>query len=142
MRVMGRERRRRPIWRRAGGRALKRWLAWRYRRFQPGSEPARWIRVAGLRLWVAPTVFNPGIHFTSAFLAAYLSRAGVVPRGGAVLDLGTGSGIAAIAAARAGAGRVVAVDINPAAARCAAANARRYGLAERVTARQGDMFAP
>jgi release factor glutamine methyltransferase len=142
MRVTGIRRPARPLWRRAGGRALKRLLAWRYRRFRPGSARARLIRVAGLRLRVAPTVFDPGIHFTSGFLATYLGRPGVVPRGGSVLDIGAGSGIAAIAAARAGAGRVVAVDINPAAVRCAAANARRYRLGARVTVREGDMFAP
>src|SRR6476659_2132220 len=101
-----------PEWKRTARRVLKRLIAWRYRRFQPEREPARWARVAGLRLWVGPGVFNPGLHFTSAFLARTLARPGVVPRGGAVCDLGTGSGIAAIAAARAGAGRVVATDLN------------------------------
>ena len=43
-------------------------------------------------------VFNPALHFTSGFLAETLRRPGLVPPGGAVLDLGTGSGIAAIAA--------------------------------------------
>ena len=121
---------------------MKRALAWRYRHFRPGSEPERWVRVAGLRLQVLPEVFNPAVHFTSGFLAETLRRPGLVPPGGSVLDLGTGSGIAAIAAARAGAGRVVAVDLNPAAVRCAAANVRRYGLADRVDVREGDLFAP
>ena len=56
--------------------------------------------------------------------------------------MGTGSGVAAIAAARAGAGQVVAVDLNPAAVACAAGNARRYGLQSRVDVRAGDLFAP
>src|SRR5215212_4952583 len=132
----------RPVWKRAAGRVLKRALNWRFRHFRPGAEPARWTRVAGFRLRVLPQVFNPGLHFTSGFLAGYLGRPGVVPPGGAVLDMGTGSGIAALAAARAGAGRVVAVDLNPAAVACATANAARYGLAGRVTVRQGDLFGP
>lgn len=132
----------RPVWKRAAGRVLKRALAWRYRRFRPGGEPERWVRVAGLRLRVLPEVFNPAIHFTSGFLAETLRRPGLIPQGGTVLDMGTGSGIAAIAAARAGAGRVVAVDSNPAAVRCAAANVRRYGLADRIAVREGDLFAP
>ena len=49
-------------------------------------------------------------------------------------DVGTGSGIIALAAARAGAASVVAVDINPNAARTALDNARANGLAGRVTA--------
>lgn len=123
-------------------RAAKRVLAWRYRGFQPDSTADHWTRVAGLRLAVPRGVFDPGMHFTSGFLAAYLARPGSIPPGSAVLDLGTGSGIAAIVAARAGAGRVVAVDINPAAARAAAANAARYGLAGRIAVRAGDLFAP
>jgi release factor glutamine methyltransferase len=132
----------RPVWKRAAGRVLKRALAWRFRHFRPGGEPERWARVAELRLRVLPDVFNPALHFTSGFLAETLRRPGLVPPGGAVLDIGTGSGIAAIAAARAGAGRVVAVDLNPAAVRCAEGNVRRYGLADRVTVREGDLFAP
>jgi release factor glutamine methyltransferase len=133
---------RRPWWKHAAGRALKRGLAWRYRHFRPDSEPPRWARVAGLRLHVDRAVFNPEMHFTSGFLAGYLARPGVVSPGGRVLDMGTGSGVGAIAAARAGAGRVVAVDINPAAVACAAGNVRRYGLAGRVDVRAGDLFAP
>ena len=132
----------RPWWKRTAGRALKRGLAWRYRHFRPDSEPPRWARVAGLRLYVDRAVFNPGMHFTSGFLACYLARPGTMPAGGRVLDMGTGSGVGAIAAARAGAGRVVAVDINPAAVACAAGNVRRYELQNRVDVRAGDLFAP
>ena len=131
-----------PAHKRLARRVLKRIVAWRYRHFRLDAEPARWVRVAGWRLRIAPTVFNPGIYFTSGFLARYLARPGVVPRGGAVLDLGTGSGIMALVAARSGAGRVVATDLNPRAVRCAAANVARYGLATRVDVRAGDLFAP
>jgi HemK-related putative methylase len=58
-----------------------------------------------------------------------------------VLDMGTGSGICALFAARL-ARRVVAVDINPAAVRCAAVNATLNHLEKRVDSRQGDLFAP
>jgi ribosomal protein L11 methyltransferase len=47
---------------------------------------------------------------------------------GRVLDYGCGSGILAIAAARFGAGEVVAVDIDPAAVGATADNARRNGV--------------
>src|SRR5690349_15263146 len=79
-----RERRARPVWKRAAGRVLKRALNWRYRHFRPGSEPERWVRVAGLRLRVLPEVFNPALHFTSGFFAATLRRPGLIPPGGAV----------------------------------------------------------
>ena len=132
----------RPRWKRWLGRGLKQALAWRYRHFRPGMERGQWAWVAGRRLWVAAGVFHPGRHFTSAFLATCLARPGVVPPGASVLDLGTGTGLAALAAAQAGAGRVVATDLNPAAVACAAGNVARYGLQERVTVRTGDLFAP
>jgi release factor glutamine methyltransferase len=58
-----------------------------------------------------------------------------------VLDLGTGSGVGSIFAARRG-WPVVAVDINPTAVRCCRVNAMIHGLEERVEVRQGDLFAP
>ncbi|MEK7219985.1 MAG: 50S ribosomal protein L11 methyltransferase, partial [candidate division NC10 bacterium] len=53
--------------------------------------------------------------------------------GDRVLDVGTGSGILAIAAARLGAGRVVAIDVNPHACRVARTNVGRNGLDRVVT---------
>ncbi|MBK7950782.1 MAG: 50S ribosomal protein L11 methyltransferase [Deltaproteobacteria bacterium] len=49
-------------------------------------------------------------------------------RGRRIVDLGTGSGVAAIAAARAGAQRVFAVDIDPTARRAARLNAAHNGV--------------
>lgn len=54
-----------------------------------------------------------------------------------VLDLGTGTGILAIGAALLGSGRILAVDINPLAARTALLNVRLNGLEERVEVREG-----
>src|SRR5207245_5440230 len=56
--------------------------------------------------------------------------AGVVPS--RLIDLGTGSGVLAIAAARLGVGRVLAVDDDPDAVACAMANAARHRLCDRV----------
>ena len=53
-------------------------------------------------------------------------------RGPIVLDVGTGSGILAIAAALLGAAGVLAIDIDPVAVRVAAANAAANGVGERV----------
>jgi len=55
--------------------------------------------------------------------------------------MGTGSGIGAILAAQQ-ASRVVAVDLNPAAVRCARINAMLNGVEDRVEVREGDLFAP
>lgn len=56
-------------------------------------------------------------------------------------DVGTGTGLAALAMARRGA-RVVAVDVNPAAARLARANAARNGLAPRIDVVLASLVAP
>jgi release factor glutamine methyltransferase len=57
-----------------------------------------------------------------------------------VLDMGTGSGVNALLAARAGAS-VLAVDVNPSSVAAASANAAANGLAHRVDARVSDVFS-
>jgi release factor glutamine methyltransferase len=74
-----------------------------------------WVtRSAGLRLIVRPTVFHPRYFISSECFAKYIGRMDL--RGKRVIDVGTGSGILAIAAAKSGAENVIAVDINPNAA--------------------------
>lgn len=93
----------------------------------------RWTRTsqaAGFSLKVPPTVFHPRFFITSEFFARFLD--GLDLSGKRVVEIGTGSGVIALAAARAGAASVVAIDINPNAARAAADNARRNGFGDRV----------
>ena len=66
---------------------------------------------------------------------------GQMGSGGSALDMGTGSGVGAIFAARRGY-RVVAVDINPQAVRCARINTLLNRLEERIEVRRGDLFEP
>jgi release factor glutamine methyltransferase len=96
--------------------------------------------VGGRPLLVLPQVFNPRLMRTGAMLAEALDER-LVPRGCRVLDMGTGSGAGAVAAAR-WAARVIAVDVNPEAVRCARINALLSQVEERVEVRQGDLFAP
>ena len=58
-----------------------------------------------------------------------------------VLEIGTGIGLAAVRAARAGA-RVIATDVVEAAVRCARENAALNGVADRIEVRLGDGFDP
>jgi release factor glutamine methyltransferase len=58
-----------------------------------------------------------------------------------VLEIGTGIGLAAVQAARAGA-HVIATDVVEAAVRCARENAVLNGVADRVDVRLGDGFEP
>ncbi len=94
--------------------------------------------VLGAPFVVLPDVFNPALFMTSEFLARQLGPANA---SGAVLDMGTGSGVGAVIAVR-WARRVVAVDINPEAVRCARLNALLNRVEDRVEVRQGDLFAP
>lgn len=58
-----------------------------------------------------------------------------------VLDMGTGCGILAILAAKK-AKKVVAVDINPHAIRCAKLNAGLHAMTKKIDFLQGDLFQP
>jgi methylase of polypeptide subunit release factors len=89
-------------------------------------------RAAGFKLTVPPTVFHPRYFAASEFFAAFIARLDLSGRD--VVDIGTGSGILALAAARAGAASVTAVDINPNAVKAASDNAQANGLGGRVTA--------
>ena len=64
-----------------------------------------------------------------------------VKKGEAVLDMGTGCGILGIIAADKAA-KVVVVDVNPYAVRCAKENAKLNGVLDKMFFVQGDLFAP
>jgi len=64
-----------------------------------------------------------------------------VKEGDVVLDMGTGCGILGIVATKKAA-KVVAVDVNPHAVRCARNNAKLNRVAEKTFFIQGDLFAP
>ncbi|HEV8306792.1 MAG TPA: HemK2/MTQ2 family protein methyltransferase [Methylomirabilota bacterium] len=109
-------------------------------------------RLDGVRLLILPEVFNPTVFASSAFLARAVATlpladhrkawAASPDRGEArVLDMGTGSGVGAIFAARRGF-RSVGVDINPEAVRCARINALLNQVEDRVEIRHGDLFDP
>lgn len=101
--------------------------------------------VDGVPIVVLPDVFNPVMEGTSPLVARALRRAvGARPADApplAVLDLGTGCGLAAVFAALRGA-EVVAVDLNPEAVRNARLNAQLHHVEHRVDVRQGDLYGP
>ena len=96
--------------------------------------------VDGMPFIVTPSVFNPKIPRSGAFLASEADSR-LIGRDAEVLDMGTGSGVGAVSAARC-AKRVVAVDINPAAVRCARINAALNHVEDKISVRQGDLFDP
>jgi release factor glutamine methyltransferase len=107
-------------------------------RFLLDRRSTRSVRAAGFRLAIYPSVFHPKLFLTSEFFARFLSTIDL--QGKQVADVGTGTGILALAAARAGA-KSVALDINPMAVKAAADNARANGLADRVTALRSDLMS-
>jgi release factor glutamine methyltransferase len=97
-------------------------------------------RVCGVPFLVTPSVFNPKVPRTGEFLASQIDSRVVQPDW-EVLDMGTGSGVCAVFAAK-HARRVVAVDINAAAVRCAGINALINHLDHKIDVRHGDLFGP
>jgi release factor glutamine methyltransferase len=102
-------------------------------------QSTRVARAAGFRLNVRPTVFHPRFFISSERFAEFID--GLDLSGKSVIDVGTGSGILALAAARAGAAIVIAADINPNAAISAAENARANGLGDRVRGVASNLLA-
>ena len=81
--------------------------------------------------------FGTGTHETTAMCVGLIEK---YYQGGALLDVGTGSGILAIAAARLGAKGIVAVDIDPDAVRVAKENVAHNGLTGAIDVREGDLL--
>jgi ribosomal protein L11 methyltransferase len=70
--------------------------------------------------------FGTGTHATTSLCLRKLEQ--LVKPGARVLDVGTGSGILAVAAAKLGAAQVVAIDIDPVAVKVAGENAEQNGV--------------
>lgn len=81
--------------------------------------------------------FGTGLHPTTKLSVLALEE--TVRPGDRVLDVGTGSGVLAIAAVMLGADHVDAVDIEPVAARSTQENVARNGVADRVTVALGSI---
>ncbi len=83
--------------------------------------------------------FGTGQHPTTRTCLELLEEH--VRPGDTVLDVGTGSGILAVAAVKLGAARCLALDVDPQAVRVARENAARNGVADRVKVMEGTLTA-
>jgi len=77
--------------------------------------------------------FGTGLHPTTRGCLTILQRTGPMPP--RVLDVGSGSGVLALAALRLGAGSADCLDTDPVAVEATLANAAANGLGDRLTAR-------
>ena len=82
--------------------------------------------------------FGTGTHHTTNMCMARLEK--VLPANAEVFDVGTGSGILAIAAALLGAKSVKAVDIDAVAVRVARENISDNGLEDKIEVKEGDLL--
>jgi ribosomal protein L11 methyltransferase len=107
-------------------------------------------RAVGRRLWVKPPweaddapgrvtvviepgrAFGTGHHGSTEGCLALLDEAIADTRPDRVLDIGTGTGILAVAAVKLGANHAVAVDVDPDAVAAARVNAARNGCGDRI----------
>lgn len=109
--------------------------ALRYRAF--ADERPHREHALGLELWVPGSVLGVAYFRVGAVLAEVVARES--RPGDRLLDMGAGTGIVSLAAARRGAW-ATAIDVNPAAVRATRVNAMLNRLP--VDARGGDLFAP
>lgn len=118
--------------------ALDAWRPWA-RPVRPGQrvvlQPS-WLPVEGVSandivvLLDAGHAFGSGSHPSTRLAVRGLEA--LVVSGGRVLDVGCGSGVLAVTAALLGAGRVDAIDIDPAAVSATGANADRNGVGSKI----------
>jgi release factor glutamine methyltransferase len=133
------------LWSGLRKRLVRLWLALRYRLF--GRRDRRLVieRIADVPLLILPEVFNPVLFRTGEMLARAVQASPLLKSDDGetplVLDLGCGSGVGAVFAARRGA-HVLATDLNPEAVRCARLNALLNHFEDKIEARPGDLFAP
>jgi ribosomal protein L11 methyltransferase len=106
----------------------------------PGGQPPPADATGGMDavvVWLDPGLaFGTGTHATTALCLEWLDGARLA--GCRVLDVGSGSGILAVAALRLGAASAVAIDVDPQALTATAENAARNGVGGRLDVRPAE----
>ena len=102
-----------------------------------GAETITWKgRFGPMELRVGDATFRPST------ISTLLADAMHFKPGSVVVDVGTGSGILSIIAAKLGASKVFGIDAAAETVEIAAANAEAHGVSDVVEFAQGDMFEP
>ncbi|MFW9831062.1 MAG: HemK2/MTQ2 family protein methyltransferase, partial [Candidatus Thorarchaeota archaeon] len=101
------------------------------------TQKSQVIDICGIRVQVCPNVFNPVTGRTTEFFIRHME----IPISADVIEIGTGSGAIAAAAAMK-TNSVVATDVNPFAIRCAKRTMELNNVDKRVVLLQGNLFKP
>lgn len=101
------------------------------------KEPYTTI-VAGEEFIVLPNVFSPKYFNDTELFALNLP----IKEGDEMLEIGPGTGVISIMAAKKGAKRVVAIDINPDAVKNTELNIEKHNVRDRVEVRHGNLYEP
>jgi release factor glutamine methyltransferase len=80
--------------------------------------------------------------FAPTTISTLVAEAMDVGEGDVVIDVGTGTGVLAIIAAKLGASRVFAIDNSPGVRDVGRANAEVHGVADKIEFLHGDLFEP
>jgi ribosomal protein L11 methyltransferase len=104
--------------------------SWRTSEYHPAERDVVLLLDPGM-------AFGTGLHPTTRLCLRAAEE--MVEAGQRVLDVGAGSGILSIAAARLGAAHVDAVELEPVAAAVCRENVERNGVADQVAVRQGTL---
>ena len=109
-----------------------------------GRRAGRWALVVAVALFGGAACLYPGADVpyvqTPPEVVAEMLRLARVGSDDVVYDLGSGDGRLVIAAARDFGARGAGIEIDPKLVALSIENARRAGVADRVTFREGDLF--
>lgn len=108
-------------------------LLWRL--YKGYLSRTRWYRYDGLSIKVAPSVFHPGLLFSTKILSSFVLKLDLIDKH--LLELGAGSGLISALASRAGA-KVLSTDINLEALASIRASKEKNGLDLKVL--ESDLF--
>ncbi len=115
----------------------RRLVAWTLKLLHRRTKRAYVVELNGLQVQICPHVFNLLIGRTTKFFIRHMQ----IQPSSRVLEIGTGTGAIAAAAAQAG-GHVTATVINPYAVQCARTTMKLNNLQNRVSVLSGDLFDP